>query len=49
VARSRTHPETELRSRDEWAASWYRARAHLADTNYDLPFNRWSADAEVCA
>jgi phytanoyl-CoA hydroxylase len=49
VARSRTQPEVELRSRDEWVASWYRARAHLADTNYDLPFNRWSAEAEACA
>ena len=49
VARSRTHPESELRSPDEWAASWYRARTHLADTGYDLPFNRWSADAEACA
>ena len=49
VARSRAHPEAELRSREEWAASWDRARTHLADTSYDLPFNRWSADAEVCA
>jgi hypothetical protein len=42
-------PETELRSRDEWAALWHGARAHLADVEYSAPFNRWSADAPVCA
>lgn len=49
VARSHQHPETELRSPEEWAELWYRARADLAAINYDLPFNRWSADADVCA
>ncbi len=49
VARSRQHPEAELRSHEAWAELWFRARAHLAETNYSSPFNRWSADAEVCA
>ncbi|MEP7046011.1 MAG: phytanoyl-CoA dioxygenase family protein [Ilumatobacteraceae bacterium] len=49
IARSRLRPETELRSRDEWAQLWQRARARLADVAYSEPFNRWSADAPVCA
>jgi phytanoyl-CoA hydroxylase len=49
VARSRQHPGSELRSHEAWADLWYQARAHLATTKYDLPFNRWSSDAEVCA
>ena len=49
VARSRQHPETELRSHEAWADLWYGARAQLAETTYSAPFNRWSADAAVCA
>jgi phytanoyl-CoA hydroxylase len=49
VARSRQSPESELRSAEQWAASWERARAELADATYSAPFNRWSADAPVCA
>jgi ectoine hydroxylase-related dioxygenase (phytanoyl-CoA dioxygenase family) len=49
VARSRLRPETELHSRDEWEALWNAARAHLAEVEYSAPFNRWSADAPVCA
>lgn len=49
IARSRANPERALRSRDEWEALWFAARAHLADVQYSEPFNRWSADAPVCA
>lgn len=49
VARSRQHPESELRDAQQWAASWHRTRARLADTDIDGPFNRWDGDAPVCA
>lgn len=49
VARSRRAPETELHDADEWARLWVAARHELADLGEDRPFNRWSADAPVCA
>ena len=48
VARSRAHPETELRDPDAWAGSWHQTRDRLLEHD-GLPFNRWRSDAEVCA
>ena len=48
VARSRAHPEQVLRDPAEWARRWYQLRTELAEQQ-DLKFNRWSADAPVCA
>jgi len=49
IARSRQHPEAELRDRNDWEKLWHDARARLADARHTEPFNRWSADAPVCA
>ena len=49
IARSRQNPNSELRDADEWSRLWVEAREKLADSAYDKPFNRWSADAPVCA
>ena len=48
IARSRAHPETELHDPEEWARLWYDCRDCLA-ANGAGPFNRWSAEAPVCA
>ena len=48
VARSAASPETVLRDPAGWAESWYAARARLAERD-DPSYNRWSADAPVCA
>jgi phytanoyl-CoA hydroxylase len=48
VARSRAHPETELRDAAAWARSWLEARDSLAAVEMGA-FNRWSADSPVCA
>jgi len=48
VARSRKHPESELRDPAEWARRWYEARHMLANEGMGQ-FNRWSADSPVCA
>jgi len=48
IARSRTHPESELRDPAEWARLWHEARQRLAAEGMG-PFNRWSADSPVCA
>jgi phytanoyl-CoA hydroxylase len=48
VARSRKHPESELRDPAEWARRWYEARHTLATAGMGQ-FNRWSADSPVCA
>ena len=50
VARSRSHPETELRDPLEWARLWYDCRSRLADQPLDhSKFNRWNADSPACA
>jgi len=49
VARSRSHPETELHDPDRWAQMWYEARRTLARRKENPVYNRWHADAEVCA
>jgi phytanoyl-CoA hydroxylase len=48
VARSRAHPEQVLRDPTEWARRWLELRATLAEVE-NPKFNRWSADAAVCA
>ena len=48
IARSRKHPETELRDAVAWAHSWLEARDTLAATEMGQ-FNRWSAENAVCA
>ena len=49
VARSKAHPETELRDAAEWERIWLQCRAELAAANADRVFNRWNADSPVCA
>lgn len=49
VARSRAHPEKELRDAEAWAGLWQAARRRLAEENYDQPFNRWRSDDPACA
>jgi hypothetical protein len=48
VARSAAQPGSVLRDPEAWAQSWHDARARLADRERPA-FNRWSADAPVCA
>lgn len=48
TARSRSAPETELRSADQWRRSWEEARARLAREAH-IPIHRWDADAPACA
>jgi hypothetical protein len=48
VARSRQHPESELRDWRAWRQLWLDARARLADREAPK-FNRWSKDAPACA
>lgn len=49
VARSRQHPETELRDAAEWQRIWFDTRRRLADAATEKTFNRWNADSPVCA
>jgi hypothetical protein len=49
VARSRSKPENELHDPAAWAQLWYDARRHLAETEYNAPFNRWDGSQLVCA
>lgn len=50
VARSRSHPETELRDPVEWARLWHECRSRLAGQPLDhSKFNRWNADSPTCA
>jgi hypothetical protein len=48
VARSKTDPDLVLRDPLAWEQSWFDARARLAESN-DPSYNRWRADAPVCA
>jgi hypothetical protein len=48
VARSRTHPESELHDPSAWAQLWYDARRKLASEGTSA-FNRWNANSPVCA
>ena len=49
VARSRQDPDSELREAEDWADLWYQTRAYMAETEYNKRFNRWDANAPVCA
>jgi phytanoyl-CoA hydroxylase len=48
VARSRAHPELVLDDPAEWARRWLSLRDELAERE-NPTFNRWSAEAAVCA
>jgi len=48
VARSRAHPETELRDPAVWTRNWLGVRDRLA-MEENPAFNRWRADAPICA
>jgi phytanoyl-CoA hydroxylase len=48
VARSRARPDQVLTDPAEWAQRWLALRDELADKE-GLAFNRWTADAAVCA
>jgi ectoine hydroxylase-related dioxygenase (phytanoyl-CoA dioxygenase family) len=48
VARSRAHPETELRDWRKWKAMWEAARAELSGQAH-IPIHRWKSDAPFCA
>ena len=48
VARSRQHPEAELREPAAWHTLWQNARDHLASVEMDK-FNRWNSENPVCA
>ena len=48
VARSRAHPELVLEDPSEWARRWLSLRDELAEREKPT-FNRWSAEAAVCA
>ena len=43
VARSREHPEMELRDAEVWAQEWRDTRERLAREN-DPAYNRWPSD-----
>jgi phytanoyl-CoA hydroxylase len=48
VARSRSHPDQELIDPAIWERNWLTLRDRLAEEE-NPTFNRWSADAPVCA
>ena len=49
VARSRKAPESELHDPRLWAQHWFAARERLAAEGLAKAFNRWDANAEMCA
>ena len=49
VARSRAHPELELRDPTQWQRMWRETRDRLAADPVEGPFNRWRVSDEVCA
>jgi hypothetical protein len=50
VARSKAHPEQVLADPSEWARRWLTLRDLLAEQAMAAPmFNRWTAEAAVCA
>ncbi|MBO0702560.1 MAG: phytanoyl-CoA dioxygenase family protein, partial [Candidatus Dormibacteraeota bacterium] len=48
VARSRSHPEREVRDPAAWSRMWLDARARLA-ADRPTPFNRWDPNSPACA
>jgi ectoine hydroxylase-related dioxygenase (phytanoyl-CoA dioxygenase family) len=49
VARSRRHPEQEVRDAETWAALWRATRTRLVTNPPDGKFNRWDGDEPICA
>lgn len=49
VARSRLHPETELRDAETWRRLWLETRDRLSETELLVPFHRWKPGAPGCA
>ena len=49
VARSRSHPELELRDPVKWAELWLGARAQLAAGEGVQPSSRWDSSHPLCA
>jgi len=49
IARSRRSPESELHDAGEWAERWFETRRRLAANGIPKAFNRWDANAELCA
>lgn len=48
IARSRAHPETELKDWRVWRSMWEAARTQLAGEQH-IPIHRWTSDAPFCA
>lgn len=48
IARSEAHPESVVRDPAIWRRNWLMVREQLAASE-DTAFNRWNADAAVCA
>lgn len=48
IARSRTHPETELRDWKAWKAMWEDTRARLSETPH-IDIHRWTSNSPACA
>jgi hypothetical protein len=49
VARSKSHPELELRDPVKWANLWLEARARLAAGEGLKPSSRWDSKHPLCA
>ena len=49
VARSRSHPESELHDPKEWANLWYETRSRLSEGDENPTFHRWKTDDPRCA
>jgi phytanoyl-CoA hydroxylase len=49
VARSKSHPETELRDPARWADLWLEARVRLAAGEGIKPSSRWDSTHPLCA
>jgi ectoine hydroxylase-related dioxygenase (phytanoyl-CoA dioxygenase family) len=49
VARSRSHPETELRDAEAWAASWQQAKKDLLASDQGFGVWRWDGSDPLCA
>jgi phytanoyl-CoA hydroxylase len=49
IARSRSHPETELKDPAKWAEMWLEARTRLASGEGVKPSSRWNSNHPLCA
>lgn len=48
IARSESHPESELHDAVQWKQLWLDTRSKLAKLD-PIQIHRWSADADICA